>query len=223
MSRASDGDREKAGVAEGEVTGREDENGAAVPADVEARGVSGAVPEGEGVSGADAVSGAANGAAGGADHGSVEDPGAGGAQVDAEGSDGAKRPKWFSEQFGKGRLKGTKNKHPLGWRGLKAMKDRLRMLSSKLAQGDDPKLRRAIRKQLEVISLMYASNSKDGEDFRKSAALAVDLSGYKLEQAQRLKEKVKKQAAKRAATDEVLRRQKLIEREQEQVAKETRF
>ena len=82
--------------------------------------------------------------------------------------------------------------------GIRKTQQSLRRLALQLAQGDDPRLRRKIRRHLEVISLLYASKALDGEEFRRSAALAVDLSGYRLEQSEKIKRKAKKLEARAA-------------------------
>ncbi len=146
--------------------------------------------------------------------------GAEGAATDASGAPRNPGPdgkgRHYLEQCGKGRLKGSKNKIPRNSYGLNGAKGKLRHLTWELGKRDDPKLRQAIRKTLEVISLYYAASSKSGEEFMRSAALAVDLSGFKQERREKIKEQQKRKAMKRSATDEMLRRKALLAAEEKQ-------
>lgn len=63
---------------------------------------------------------------------------------------------------------------------------------------DSAETRKNIRRHLEIISLLYAAKATDGAEFRASAALAVDLSGYKFEAAEKAKVRAKKAEAKAA-------------------------
>jgi len=70
------------------------------------------------------------------------------------------------------------------------------MKARELLKNDTPQVRKDIRKHLEIISLLYAAKATDGAEFRASAALAVDLSGYKLEVAAKAKIRAQKAEAK---------------------------
>ncbi len=84
----------------------------------------------------------------------------------------------------------------------------LRALAQALGRGDSD-VRKLIRRKLEVISLLYAADSEDGEEFRKNVQLAVDLSGYKQDAAQKAKDKARKTASGKGARE----RAKMVERE----------
>lgn len=101
---------------------------------------------------------------------------------------------------------------------LLEQKNKLRELARRLSDdglgGSEREVcRRDVRRTLEVLSLMYASGSANGADFRSNVALAVELSGWKDEARVRAKEGAKRREAKKEATSELVRRTKLVEAE----------
>lgn len=100
---------------------------------------------------------------------------------------------------------------------LKRTQRELRYLAMSLneTQDDAPRIRKQIRKKLEVLSLLFACRSQDGAEFRVNSALAVDLSGWKREAAGKIREKERRKNAKAARTTEMIRRNALVDREQD--------
>ena len=86
--------------------------------------------------------------------------------------------------------------NPTSWGVLRAQKYALRKLALELSLKDDATVRRDIRRRLEVISLLYASKAKDGDEFRQASGMAIDLGGYKVENQAKAKIRAQKAEAK---------------------------
>ena len=88
--------------------------------------------------------------------------------------------------------------NPTSWGVIRAQKYELRKLALAMAEKDDVEIRKRLRKKLEVISLLYASKSKDADGFMAASKFAMDVSGIRQEQAARAKLRAAKAEAKAA-------------------------
>lgn len=99
----------------------------------------------------------------------------------------------------------------------KAIRTKKRMLRRIVLESDIglPAVAKKIRKVLQELSILYACVAASGDEFRRNVALAVELSGWRHQGAERAKAEEKRRAEKKAEREEVLERQKMIQAERQ--------